>query len=84
MAKVFEVDEEKGKYNDEKEGAKMSPPTDTLQARGGQMCHIPGGIKKKRMAIWTQVMYWKTSYNSANKEGACVGTLHVRRDVMAL
>lgn len=51
MAKVFEVDEEKGKYNDEKEGAKMSPLTDTLQARGGQMCHIPGGIKKKRMAI---------------------------------
>lgn len=47
MAKVFEVDEEKGKYKDEKEGAKMSPPTNTLQARGGQMCHVPGDMKKK-------------------------------------
>lgn len=38
MAKAFEVDKEKGKYKDEKEGAKMILPANTLQARGGQMC----------------------------------------------
>lgn len=38
MAKAFGVDKEKGKYKDEKEGAKMILPTNTLQAREGQMC----------------------------------------------
>lgn len=51
MAKVFEVDEDKGKYKGEKEGAKMILPTNILQARGGQTCHVSGDIKKKRMAI---------------------------------
>ena len=51
-AKVFDVDEEKGKYKDEKEGAKMMHPRSTLQARGGQTCHVPADIKKqKRMAM---------------------------------
>lgn len=71
MAKVREVDEEKGKYKDEKQGTKMILCTNTLQDRGEQMCYVPHDIKKKKDSSFNPGYVLENQYNSANEEGAC-------------
>jgi len=74
------VDEEKGKYKAEKEGAKTTLPTNTLQGRGGQMCHVPGDVKNKDGHSNPGYVQENQS-GPANDKGARAGALHRHRDV---